>query len=262
MKNIILFFIVLTVISCNTTAVKETPNMPGAYLMTSQILNDGTKDTKYPTLKQLTIYTDNFMMYAQVNTTDSVSSFGVGSYTADTGTVIENVIYSARDTSFNAKPSSYKLNITKTLDGYEQVIPEIVFDSQKYKLTEIYQAVGKTAKSPLDGAWKEINSYSLNGKDTTKNVRTQFKAFYAGNFMFGHTFKDSASKNHTGIGFGNFEMKGNNKMKETDLNSTYSIIAGQSFNIDIEMTGTDNYKQTITNKNGSKSVEYYERLKK
>ena len=262
MKNIILCFIVLTVISCSTTAVKETPDMPGAYLMTSQIVNDGKKDTTYITLKQLKIYTDNFMMYAQVNPADSVSSFGVGSYTADTGTVTENVIYRASDTTYNAAPASFKLNITKTPDGYEQVIPEIVIDSQKYKLTEVYLTSGTTAKSPLDGVWKEINSYNLNGKDTTKNVRTQFKAFYAGNFMFGHTLKDSASKNRTGIGFGTFEMIGNNKMKETDLNSTYNIIAGQSFNIDIEMTGTDNYKQTITNADGTKSVEYYERLKK
>ena len=201
-------------------------------------------------------------MYAQVNPADSVSGFGVGSYTADTGMVTENVIFSARDTTYNATPASYKLNITKTPDGYEQVIPEIVIDSQKSKLTEVYQTVGTTAKTPLDGVWKEINSYSLKGKDTTKNVRTQFKAFYAGYFMFGASVKDSASKNHTGIGFGTFEMTGDNKMKETDLNSTYSIIAGQSFTIDIEMTGTDNYKQTITNADGTKSVEFYERLKK
>jgi hypothetical protein len=200
-------------------------------------------------------------MYAQVDPSDSVSAFGVGSYIADTGTVTENVIYSARDTTYTATPASFKLNITKTPDGYEQVIPEIVTDSQKFKLTEVYQTVGTTATTALDGIWKEINSYTLNGKDTTKNVRTQFKAFYAGYFMFGHSFKDSAAKNHTGIGFGTFEMNGNTKMKETDLNSTYSIIAGQSFNIDIEMTGTDNYKQTISNANGTQSVEYYERLK-
>ena len=100
------------------------------------------------------------------------------------------------------------------------------------------------------------------GKDTTKNTRTQFKAFYAGYFMFGASNKDSAAKNHTVIGFGTFEMTGNTKMKETDLNSTYAIIAGQSFDIDIEMTGTDNYKQTINQPDGSKSVEYYERVKK
>ena len=158
--------------------------------------------------------------------------------------------------------SVYKLNITKTPDGYDQVIPEIVIDSQKSRLTETYQAVGTTVKSPVDGVWKEINSYNVNGNDTVKNVRTQYKAFHAGYFLWGSSFKDSASRNRTGIGFGTFEMTGNDKMKETDLNSTYSIIAGQSFDLDIEMTGTDNYKQTITQPNGSKSVEYYERLKK
>ncbi|MEP6927552.1 MAG: hypothetical protein ABI834_07945 [Ginsengibacter sp.] len=262
MKNLIFSFIVLAAVSCNTSTVKETPNMPGAYLMTSQTVNDGKKDTKYTTLKQLKIYADNYFMYAQVNPADSVSSFGVGSYTSDTGTVIENVIYSSNDTAYTTTPANYKLNIAKSQDGYEQVIPEITINSQKSKLTEVYQTVGSTAKTPLDGVWKEINSYTLKGSDTSKSVQTQYKTFYAGYFMFGHTVKDSVGKNHTGIGFGTFEMVGNNKVKETDLNSTYSIIAGQSFDIDIEMNGTDNYKQTITNADGTKSVEFYERLKK
>ena len=260
MKNLIFSFIVLYAISCNTST-ENNPNMPGAYLMTTQTVNNGKTEAKLASLKQLKIYTDAFWMYAQVNPADSVSGFGVGSYTVDSGMVIENVIFSARDTTYNTSAPSYKLNITKTPDGYEQVIPEIIIDSQKSKLTEVYQAVG-TSKSPLDGVWKEINSYSLKGNDTIKNVRIQFKAFYAGYFMFSASYKDSASKNHTGIGFGTFVMDGNNKMKETDLNSTYAIIAGQSFNIDIDMSGTDNYKQTITNADGTKSVEFYARLKK
>jgi len=261
MKNLIFCTIVFTAVACNTSE-KQTAKMPGAYLMTSQTLNDGKNETKYTTLKQLKIYTDSFFMYAQVNPPDSVSAFGVGSYSSDTGTVTENVIFSARDTSFTATPASFKLNITKTPDGYEQVIPEIVSDSIKYKLTEVYQTVGTSVKSPIDGVWKEINSYSINGTDTIKNNRTQFKAFYAGYFMFGSSYKDSSAKNHTGIGFGTFEMNGNDKMKETDLNSTFSIIAGQSFDIAIDMSGSDNYKQTITNSNGSKSVEFYERVKR
>jgi hypothetical protein len=230
--------------------------------MASQVLSKGKKDTKYTTLKQLKFYINDFMMYSQVNPADSVSSFGVGTYTTSAGTVTENVIYRSKDTTYNDAPVSYKLNIKKTGDGYEQVIPEIVIDSQKYKLTEVYQSVGTTKQGSLDGVWKETNSYTFKGKDTTKNIRTQFKAYYAGHFMFGHTVKDSASKNRTGIGFGTFEMIDSNRMKETDLNSTYSIIAGQSFNVDIEMMGANNYKQTITNADGSKGVEYYERLKK
>ena len=259
MKNLISCFILLSAIGCKNSTVM---NMPGAYLMTSQTVNDGKKDTKFTSLKQLKIYTDSYWMYTQVNPADSVSGFGVGSYNVDSGAVIENVLFSARDTTYNTTHPSYKLNITKTPDGYEQVIPDIVIDSQQSRLTEVYQAVGTATKTPVDGIWKEINSYSFKGNDTTRNARTQFKAFHAGYFMFGASFKDSASKNHTGIGFGTFEMIGDNKMKETDLNSTYSIIAGQSFDIDIQMNGTDNYTQTITNADGSKSVEQYERLKK
>jgi len=259
MKNLIFFFIVLYAISCNTSTVN---NMPGAYLMVSQTVNNGKTETKYTTLKQLKIYTDSFMMYAQVNPADSVSGFGVGSYSADIGTVTENDIYSARDTTYVDTLATYKLNITKTPDGYEQVIPEITIASQKSRLTEVYQTVGTTTKTALDGVWKEINSYTLNGKDTIKNVRTQYKAFYAGWFMFGSSNKDSASRNHTVIGFGTFKMTDNTKMEETDLNATYSIAAGRTFTIDIEMAGTDNYKQTITQLDGARSVEYYERLKK
>ena len=138
--------------------------MPGAYFMTSQTINDGKKDTKYTDLKQLKIYTDSMFMYAQVNPSDSASGFGVGFYTAETGTVIENSIYSSRDTTYTTAPATYTLNITKTPDGYDQVIPEIVINSQKSKLTEEYQSVGKAQTTPLDGVWKETESYIIKGK--------------------------------------------------------------------------------------------------
>jgi len=102
----------------------------------------------------------------------------------------------------------------------------------------------------------------VKGNDTAWYKRTQYKAFYAGYFMYGQTQKDSTNKNFTGIGFGTFEMDGDNKIKEVDLNSTYSIAVGQSFAIGIEMKGADNYTQTIENPDGSKSVENYERVKK
>jgi hypothetical protein len=260
MKNLIFVCQVFAfIISC--TSKKETPTMPGAYFMISQTVNDGQKDTKYTDLKQLKIYTDSMMMYAQVNPGDSVSGFGVGFYTSDTGTVIENDIYSARDTVINS-PATYSLNITITPEGYTQVIPEIVIGSQKSKLIEEYQSVGKQQKTPLDGVWKETDFYLVQGKDTTRSIRTQYKAFYDGYFMYGHTFKDSANKNFTAIGFGTFEMDGDNKIKEMDLNSTYSIAVGQSFPVDFEMTDPDHYTQTIVSSDGSKSVEVYERVKK
>lgn len=260
MKNFIFCCLLLAAVSCNNNG-KENPHMQGAYFMTSQTINDGVKDTKYTDLKQLKIYTDSFFMYTQVNPSDSLSGFGVGRYSEDTGSVIENGIYSARDTTFTTAPATYKLTISTNPNGYEQVIPNIMIDSQKSKLTEEYQSVGKDQKTPLDGVWKETDYYLIKGNDTTRQVRTQYKAFYAGYFMYGHSFMDSAKKNFTGVGFGTFQMDGDNKMNETDLNSTYSIAVGHTFPIDIHFNGADNYQQTIVNADSSKSVEFYERLK-
>ncbi len=260
MRNLILCFISLSLLSCNSK--KEDLNMPGTYLMLSQTLNDGTKDTKYTSLKQLKTYTDDFFMHTQVNPDDSVSSFGVGSYNIDAGKVVENVIYSSADSTFNDTPVTYRLDIDKTPDGFTQVIPEIVMRNQKYKLIEIYNKVGTNVKSPLDGVWKETKSYVIRGNDSTVNNRTQYKSFANGYFMFGQTVKDSTGKSHTGIGFGTFVMNGDNQAEETDLNSTYSIIAGNTFTVDLHMDGNDKYSQMINNADGTNGLEYYERLKK
>ena len=238
--------------------------MEGTYFMNTQTLNDGKKDTKYTDLKQLKMYTGNFYMYSQVNPSDSASGFGVGSYTTntDTGSVTEIVIYRANDSIFRDDPAQYILNITTTSDGYRQVIPQIEMDSVKYTLTEDYQKTGASTKTPLDGVWKETHSVVVKGADTTVNQRVQYKAYYAGYFMFGQYVKDSAAKFHTGIGFGTFKMINDNEIEETDLNATSSVIAGHTFNVKIQMDGTDKYHQTILNGDGTTGIEYYERLKK
>jgi hypothetical protein len=79
--------------------------------------------------------------------------------------------------------------------------------------------------------------------------------------MFGLTDKDSTGKISTDIGFGAFSMEGDNQMKETDLNSSNAVIAGQSFMIDVKLDGNDHYMQSITHPDGSKTVEFYERMK-
>ena len=264
MKNLLFACLISAAISCNTSDEKKIPAMEGTYFMNMQTLNDGKKDTKYTDLKQLKMYTGQFFMYTQVNPKDSVSAFGVGSYTAnnDSGTVTESVIYSASDSSFRDDPAQYVLNITITSDGYQQVIPEIVMDSSNYKLTEDYKRSGDSTKTPLDGVWKETHSVVINGNDTTVNQRVQYKAYYGGYFMFGQYVKDSSSKSRTGIGFGTFKMISNNEIEETDLNSTYAIIAGHSFKVKIQMDGPDKYSQTILNGDGTTGIENYERLKK
>ena len=251
-----------SVVSCNNAVKKEAPQMPGAYNMLSQSMDDGKKDSVSTALKQLKIFTEDVMMYANINPADSVSGFGIGSYSADTGTVIEKIIYSASDTSVSADPGSFTLLIEKTPKGFKQVIPDIEWKDVHYKLTEDYETVGVATKSPLDGAWKEIKSMGIKGKDTVINTITQYKTYFAGHFIWGHTYLDSTKNSNIGIGFGTFELSGTNKLKETVSASTYYQARGRSFDIDIEMTGTDEFKQTITNADGSKDVEFYQRIKK
>ena len=260
MKYLIILFIPLILVSCNSS-IKTAPKMLGAFLMVSQTVNEGSQEAKYSDLKQLKIYTDKYVMYTQVLASDSASLFGVGSYTSDTSGVTENIIYTSSDSTFNDSPRSYKLLITQTADGYNQIIPDIVIDSTKSKLTETYQRVGNKQRTPLDGVWKQTKSYNLKDADTIWFNRTEYKAFNDGYFMFGLTDKDSSGKITTGIGFGTFSMNGENQIKETDLNSTYSIIAGQSFMVDIQLNGKNNYQQTITHPDSSKTVEFYQRLK-
>jgi hypothetical protein len=262
MKLLFAIALITILISCNNAGKKETMSMPGAYNMLSQSVNDGKKDSTYTNLKQLKIYTEDYMMYANVNPADSVSSFGIGLYSADTGTVKENVIYNASDTSANAMAATYTLLVEKTAKGYKQVIPEIISQGQKFSLTEEYETASTPTKTSLDGAWKEIKAYAITGQDTVVQKAIQYKTYYAGHFIFGHTYTDSASRLHTGIGFGTFEMNGANKVKENVIATTYYQIRGKSFDIDIELNGADEFKQTITESSGTKHVEIYQRLKK
>ncbi|MGG9962760.1 hypothetical protein [Ferruginibacter sp. SUN106] len=252
----------LAIVSCNNSDKKESAGMTGVYTMLSQSVNDGKKDTTYTNLKQLKIYTADHMMYANVNPADSVSSFGIGTYTASGDTVTENVVYNASDTSANSTAASFTLLIEKTAKGYKQVIPEIKMGDQKLKLTEEYETSGSATTAALDGAWKQIKGYNIKGKDTVPNTTIQYKTYYGGYFMFGHTYTDSVKKVHTGMGYGTFAMNGTNKVKENVTASTYSQIRGKSFDIDIEMNGSDEFKQTITDTDGTKAIEIYQRLKK
>ena len=132
---------------------------------------------------------------------------------------------------------------------------------QKFDLTEVYESVSTTAKTPLDGAWKLVKGYYVMGSDTTNNNITQYKTYYAGNWIWGHTWKDSTNKIHTGIGYGKFSMPAPNKVKESMKAATYFEVRGHDFTIDVVMIGKDGFRQTMNNADGSKGVEIYERLK-
>ena len=260
----ILPLLLIILIACNSADKKDAVKEEGAWKMLSQNFKSDKTDTTYTTLQQLKIFTGDHMMYANVNSPDSASSFGVGSYDISGDTITEHVVYTSSDSIKDDTVRTYKLFIEKTDKGYRQIIPDIMGmgDTIHYKLTEDYESAGTATKTPLDGVWKLTKAISIKGKDTTVQMITQYKTIYGGHIIWGHTGKDSLNKTYTGVGFGKFEMSGNNKAKELMETSTYSVVRGQSFELDISLNGDDEFTQTLVDKDGTKGVETYQRVKK
>jgi len=262
MKLATLAFMVLC-LACNTAPEKkEVMGIAGAYKMSSSRVKGDKFDSTYNDLSQLKIYTGEYMMYANVNVPDSIGSFGIGTYHINGDTLTENVIYSAHDSVYNDKPETYKLAVQKTTTGYKQLITGMHDnDGNKFDLTETYDSAATVVPTTVDGAWKLVKRYYVLGKDTSSIICTQYKTYYAGYTIWGGTWKDSLNKTHTGIGYGKFTMPAANKVKELMATSTFYEVRGHDFDIDLDMMGSDGFKQTIHNPDGSKSVEVYERLK-
>ena len=81
MKNILALILLALTLSCNDKP-EVAPSIAGAYYMTRQIINDGSKDSMIDR-KQLKIYTDRHMMFATPNLTDSFATFGIAEYKLD-----------------------------------------------------------------------------------------------------------------------------------------------------------------------------------
>jgi hypothetical protein len=256
MKKLILYFVAITVLGCTS---KETREMPGAYNMVSQSLHDGKKDSVIVGVKQLKIYTPDYMMYTRFGV-DSISSFGIATYGIVEGSIKENLFYSSVDSTEDVTNPLFHLDIESTSDGYKQVITGLEAQGKKYTLTEEYKSVGELKTSPLDGAWEIVKSYSITGQDTTTNDIKEYKTYFAGHVMFGLNYLDSLKLMHTAIGYGGFVMQGDNKVKETFEVSTFPFMRGASFDVDIEFEGSDRFKQTITEASSRKNCEVWERL--
>lgn len=256
--------VLLTLVSvaCKEAEKSESATMPGAYKMTSLVMRTGDKDSSYNDPNQFKIYTEDYMMYATVNPPDSVSSFGIGTYSIEKDTVTENIIYSAGDSTTDDTARTYKLHIEKQDKGYKQYIAGMTNSAgEKFSLTETYTRQDSAKTSPLDGAWRLAKYYTVKGTDSTLNDFTVFKVYYAGHVIWGHNFKDSLKKVHTGVGWGKFTVDGN-KLTESMVGSTYAVVRGNVYNIEIEILGKDSFKQIEPMADGSKGIEIYERLKK
>lgn len=263
MKKNFLWILFAFAAACSGTAKqKDAPSMTGAYQMLSQSVKGDNADTTFINLQQLKIYTPDYMMYVKINPADSVAAFGIGSYTADTGSITENIIYSAANTSVTTAVKPFSLEIQKTDKGYKQMINDVQQQGKKYTITEDYEEVGTNDSTAIDGAWEQTRFMNVKGMDTNFSGPKQFKVYYKGHFVWGNTYTDAAGNKSTHIGFGTFTMQGSNMIKETVAASSYSDLKGRTVDIDVVMDGNDGYTQTILNPDSSKTTEVYKRLKK
>jgi len=260
MKTSIALLIAFCLFAACKQGNKSDLKMEGAYSLTLQVLNDGTKDSTLDR-GQLKIYTKNFMMYASPNVNDSFANFGTGRWREEDGKIIENGIYRA---STGDAGDTAILTIEKTKTGYNQIIEQLMLEGKPYKLTEEYDDVSIKQTSPLDGAWKQVKNVFVPAKgDSSVNSNPlEYKLYHAGHFVWGITATDTAGKKFSVYGYGTFAMDGKDKTKETVRSSTYqSSLVGKTYEVDIKFDGEDNYTQTITFANGDKSIEVYKRLK-
>lgn len=247
----------MAIYSCAQQDIPKPLSMAGAYTMTRQVLNDGTKDSLLDR-SQLKIFTDKYVMYASPNLTDSFANFGIGTYHVNDGRIVEEIFY----TTSTDKRDSSVLMIENNANGYKQEIAKLPINGKDYKLTEVYENVGSAISSPLDGAWKQVrNVYIRNAGDSSVNTTPiEYKIYQSGYFIWAITTKDSAQKNVSVFGYGTFDYDGKNRSKETMMNSTFVSTKGKGYDVAIDMNGRNAYRQTITFANGDRSIEYYERL--
>ena len=258
MKKLFPFLLMVVLSNCSQ---KKELKMNGAYLMRSQILNDGTKDSANDR-RQLKIYTNDHVIYAAMRFPDSLASYGIGTYDIDeNGNLKEEFFF----TSANGdRRDTFNVVIDKTDTGYKQIINDLPSQGKKYTLTEQYRNVGTPDSTILNGAWRQTQNFYVDPKgDTTSNPNyTEFKVYQNGQFIWAASYPDANKKLVNFFGFGKYEMEGKNKSKEVNTLSTYPPLIDSTINIELEFMGNDFYKQTIAQPGGGKSIELYARLKR
>lgn len=267
MKNFIFLLALYSFTACQSSSSSNDSNtgdsnieMKGAYSMTKQIGNDGTKDTLLKK-EQLKIYSDRYMMWASPRATDSFGEYGIATYSQEGDKVKEYVFYTSSAGEVN---DTALLEIAKLPNGYRQVI-RYADSTSTFVLTEEYDKVGKEPETNLDGAWRLIKDIFIDGKgDTINNTKkTQFKVYQSGYFIWANPNKDPASNNfYSAYGYGTYKMLNDSTSQETNINSTfYSQLVGKPVEIQLEFIGDNMYKQTISSGAEGRSVEVYEKLK-
>ena len=246
---------------CKSQDEKPVTNLSGAYLMLSQSLEGGIGDTTFTERKQLKIYTDHYMMYVRLSSEDSVSSFGVGTFSIRKGRLTEHIIYSATGAVENTNSFSGTVNISQRLKGYEQIIPQIKSDRGNVRLIEDYQLLSSGVQSPIDGTWKLTAAYTINKNDTVRSNTVKYATYYRGNFSAGSFNTKASGGKYTIAEFGTFVMNGKDKLKESISFSTISARSTQSYDLDIFLKGNDQLTIKASYSPEIEEVESYIRMK-
>jgi hypothetical protein len=249
----------LGIYSCGNESKSE--SQAGVYSMEKQVGSDGKTETVNQSSDggfQIKIYTDQNYFYVAM-TKDSSASFGLGTYTLKGSKIEEKNIYNAAslDTA-----GTFNLDIAKSEKGYSQVIPEIMIQGKKWKLTEEYTSLPTTGTSELDGVWKQSKSLVVSGKDTTDNTYNEYKVYSGGHFMWATRYQaDTTKKEYKNVvGHGTFGLKDGALTEQLDKSSLAGAVG--KYDIKIAFNGKDEYTQeTADTKNNSVGFKTYQRVK-
>ena len=249
----------LGIYSCGNENKSE--SQAGVYSMEKQVGSDGKTETVNQSSDggfQIKIYTDQNYFYVAM-TKDSSASFGLGTYTLNGSKIEEKNIYNAAslDTA-----GTFNLDITKNEKGYSQVIPEIMIQGKKWKLTEEYSSLPTTGTSELDGVWKQSKNLVVSGKDTTDQTYNEYKIYSGGHFMWATRYQADTTKKEfkNVVGHGTFTLKDGGLTEQLDKSSLAGAVG--KYDIKIVFNGKDEYTQeTADTKNKSVGFKTYKRVK-
>ena len=92
-------------------------SLAGAYTLQKQTANFGNGDS-VTGRDQLKIFTGKYMMYVRHRDADTLAEYGIGTYTANSNSVKENIFFDSR----GPQDLQFKLAVNRTKNGYCQVI--------------------------------------------------------------------------------------------------------------------------------------------
>lgn len=235
--------------------------MDGVYNMLSQTFKSDMLDSTFTQLKQLKIYHDGYVIYARVNTADSLGAFGMGTFSMDSGKVTENIVFSATDTLADINTFSVTENITRSSKGFTMVVPNINAGQGKMSVTEEYESIGTETASRLDGVWKQSSGYSFKGTDTVFWNDVQYKAFYGGHFVYGNYVGMNGVDKGTYTSFGTFNLN-DSTLQQNITSSSTPALNGKTVNIKVSFTDDNTYAETHDAPKGRTEVIVYQRMKR